>query len=493
MSEKPVREETLDPATPQDWDALRELGHRMVDDMLGYLQTLRDRPVWQPIPPEVKSTLKSGIPHDPQGAQAVYDEFLTSVLPYPIGNIHPRFWGWVVGTGTATGALSEFLASVLNSNIGGAEQIGSYVEMQVIDWCKEMIGYPAEGSGILVSGASMANLVGLTVARNVKAGFDIRQQGIHAAPRRMLFYASAEVHSCIPRAVEILGLGRDSLRLIPVDANFEMDIAALEAAIAADRSAGHQPACIVGTAGTVNTGAFDNLTAIADICAREKLWFHVDGAFGALAAVSPNLRHLTAGMERADSLAFDVHKWMFVNYEAGVAIIRSKDLHHKTFNTMPDYLTHGERGAASGELWFGEYGIQLSRGFRALKVWMSLKEHGIDKYARIIEQNVEQAHYLAARVDESPELERLAPVPLNIVCFRYRVADMTEDQLDALNDELVIRLQEGGVALASSTRIHGHLCMRPSATNHRSVRADFDVLVDESIRLGRQIHAEMAG
>lgn len=493
MSHQSVREETLDPRTAQEWDALRALGHQMIDDMFGYLQTLRERPVWQPIPAEVKATLKAGIPHAPEGAQAAYEEFLTTVLPYPIGNIHPRFWGWVVGTGTATGALSEFLGSVLNSNIGGAEQIGSYVEMQVINWCKEMIGYPADGSGILVSGASMANLVGLTVARNVKAGYDIRQQGITDAPRRMMFYASVEVHSCIPRAVEVLGLGRDSLRLIPADSNFEMDLTALESAIAADRAAGHQPVCVIGTAGTVNTGAFDNLAAIADLCARENLWFHVDGAFGALAAIAPSLRHLTAGMDRADSLAFDVHKWMFVNYEAGVAIIRSKDLHHKTFNTMPDYLTHGDRGAASGELWFGEYGIQLSRGFRALKVWMSLKEHGIDKYARIIEQNVEQARYLAERVDESPELERLAPVPLNIVCFRYRTPEMNDVQLDALNDELVIRLQEGGVALASSTRIHGRLCVRPSATNHRSTLADFDVLVNEVIRLGREIHAEMTG
>lgn len=484
--------ETLDPSSPQDWEALRALGHRMVDEMFAHMQTLRDRPVWQPIPPEVKARLLSEpLPHEPLGAEIAYEDFLRDVLPYPVGNTHPRFWGWVVGTGTPLGALADFLGAAMNANLGGAEQAPNYVEVQALDWLKEMIGYPSEASGLMVSGASMANLVGLTVARNTKAGFDVRQAGLQSDARRLIFYASSEVHSCVPRALEVLGLGRESLRLIAVNDAYEMDIPALKAQIDLDRAAGHHPICVIGAAGTVNTGAFDDLNGLADICAAEDLWLHVDGAFGALAAISPHYRHLTAGMERADSVAFDVHKWMFMQYEAAVVFVRSHDAHHAAFNTMPSYLSHGDRGAASGDIWFSEYGIQLSRGFRALKVWMSLKEHGADKYARLIEQNCAQAQYLMKRVDAEPELERLAPVTLNIVCFRYVVAGATDEALNALNHELTIRLQEQGKVLATSTKLRGKVCLRPSATNHRSVLADFDVLVDEILSIGRQLKAEM--
>lgn len=485
-------DETLDPSNPQDWEEMRALGHRMVDEMFTYMQTFRERPVWQAIPPEVKARLlNQPLPHEPLGAEIAYEDFVRDVLPYPVGNTHPRFWGWVVGTGTPLGALADFLGAAMNANLGGAEQAPNYVEVQVLDWCKEMIGYPSEASGIMVSGASMANLVGLTVARNTKAGVDIRQAGVQGSAKRLIYYASAEVHSCVPRALEVLGLGRESLRLIPVNDVYEMDIEALKATIAADRAAGHQPICVVGTAGTVNTGAFDDLNAIADLCAAENLWFHVDGAFGALAAISPQYRHLTAGMERADSVAFDVHKWMFMQYEAAVVLVRSHDAHHSTFSTTPAYLSHGHRGASAGDIWFSEYGIQLSRGFRALKVWMSIKEHGIDKYARIIEQNCAQARYLMARVDAEPELERLAPVSLNIVCFRYAVAGVDDETLNTLNEELTIRLHEAGKVLATSTRLRGKVCLRPSATNHRSVLADFDVLTDEILSIGRQLKAEM--
>ncbi|HRL13248.1 MAG TPA: pyridoxal-dependent decarboxylase, partial [Aggregatilineales bacterium] len=308
---------------------------------------------------------------------------------------------------------------------------------------------------------------------------------------RLTFYASREIHSCIPRALEILGLGHDALRKIPVDEGFRIDITALEAAIAADRAAGFKPVCVIGAAGTVNTGAFDDLNALADLCAREKLWLHVDGAFGALAALSPTLRRLTRGMERADSLSFDLHKWMYVNYEAAVVLVRSSDQHYRTFTTTPEYLTHGTRGPAAGDIWLSDLGIQLSRDFKALKVWMSIKEHGIDKYARLIDQNVAQTRALAARVDAEPELERLAPVPLNIVCFRYVVPGLDDAALDAFNTELLLRSQEHGGSLVTSTRLNGRYCLRACITNHRTVRADIDVFIDDVLAIGRQLVREL--
>jgi aromatic-L-amino-acid decarboxylase len=286
----------------------------------------------------------------------------------------------------------------------------------------------------------------------------------------------------------MLGLGSDAYRHIPVDAEFQIDLPALEAAIAADRAAGHYPFCVVGSAGTVNTGAFDDLEALADICRREGMWFHVDGAFGALAALSPALSGLVAGMERADSIAFDLHKWMYMPIEVGCALVRREEDHRRAFSLTPDYLAHGgERGLASGAHWFSDYGVQLSRGFRALKVWLSIKEHGIQKYGRLIQQNVDQARYLAGMVDAESQLERLAPAPLNIVCFRYWVDGLDETALNELNQELLIRLHESGAAVPSYTTLNGSYALRVAITNHRSRREDFELLVREVIRLGEEL------
>jgi aromatic-L-amino-acid decarboxylase len=482
--EKSSMEETLDPT---DWEAMRELGHRMVDDMMSYLETVRQRPVWQPIPEEVKMALKQPLPLEPQSAEHAYQDFLENVLPHPMGNIHPRFWGWVQGTGTPLGMLAEMLAATMNPNLGGGDHVANYVEAQVLDWCKEMLGYPSGASGLLVSGGSMANLVGLTVARNTKAEFDVRQHGLQATRRKMVLYGSHEMHSSIQKAVELLGLGNHSLRKIPVNADFEIDVLALEQAISDDRAAGHQPFCVIGNAGTVNTGAIDNLNELANICERGRLWFHVDGAFGALVALSPALQHLVVGMERADSIAFDMHKWMYMPYEVGCALVRQEQDHRQAFSLTPEYLAHTTRGLAAGPLWFSDYGVQLSRGFKALKVWLSIKAHGIQKYAGLIQQNVEQARYLATLVDSTPELERLAPVPLNIVCFRFKADNVDEDLLNRINQEILIQLHESGLAVPSYTTLNGKYALRVAITNHRSQRGDFDILVHEVVQLGRSL------
>ena len=477
-------EETLD---PQDWQALRQLGHRMLDDMFDYLQTARQRPVWQPIPANVKSGLKKPLPFEPQPLETIYQDFLENILPYQLGNTHPRFWGWVIGTGSASGMLAEMLAAAMNPNAAGGDQISNYVEVQVIDWCKEMLGYHQGASGILVSGASMANLVGLAVARNTQASFDMRKHGLQSVPKQMVLYASTETHSCIKKAVQLMGLGDEALRLIPVDTEYKIDLPALRATLAADQSAGLQPFCVVGNAGTVNTGAIDDLDSLAELCQQEGLWFHVDGAFGSLAALSPSLRPRLKGLERADSLALDLHKWMYMPYDIACALVRDPQAHHQTFAEKPDYLARAERGMAAGEVWFSDLGVQLSRSFRALKAWVLIQEHGIHKYARLIEQNVAQAGNLAGLIKVTPQLEILAPAPLNIVCFRFNPGGMDQLTLNELNQELLILLHESGIAAPSYTTLIGRYAIRVAITNHRSRSEDFDALVREVVRIGQSL------
>jgi aromatic-L-amino-acid/L-tryptophan decarboxylase len=482
----PAREESLD---PRDWGQMRRLGHRMLDDALDYLERVRERPVWKPVPESTKEALRAPLPVEGEGPTAVYEEFRRDVLPHTMGNIHPRFWGWVIGTGTPFGALADLMASTMNPNMGGGDQGPSYVELQVLAWLKEMLGYPADASGILVSGGSMANLVGIAVARNAKAEADVAQEGLTAAPRSMVLYASAETHNSVHKAVSLLGLGRGALREIPVDSAYRIDVAALGRAIAQDRKSGRHPFCVVGNAGTVNTAAIDPLSELADLCAAENLWFHVDGAFGALAAMAPELRPLVRGMERADSLAFDLHKWMYVNYEVGCALVRWPEQHRAAFVSPADYLAHLSRGLPAGPVWFSEYGVQLSRGFRALKIWMSLKEHGAAKYGRLVRQNCEQARYLEALVEKEPDLVLMAPTALNIVCFRFAPRGMDDARADAINEEILYGLQESGIAVPSSTLLRGRFALRVCICNHRTRREDLDLLLREVLQRGRAMAA----
>jgi aromatic-L-amino-acid decarboxylase len=484
-------EETLD---PDDWEAMRKLGHKMLDDMLDYMKTVRERPVWQHVPERIKAHFCSPVPQHPQSPEEIYNEFVENVLPYPMGNIHPRFWGWILGTGTVMGAFAELLAATMNTNTGGgANHVANHVEKQVIDWIKEMLGYPASASGVLTSGCSAANIIGLAVARNAKADFDLRHKGLQSATQKMVLYASQEAHSSIQKAVELLGLGSEALRLLPVNDVFQIDLQALKAAIKKDREDGYLPFCVVGAAGTTNTGGIDDLDALAALCQQENLWLHVDGAFGAWAALSSKARNKVVGLERADSLALDLHKWMYMPYEIGCILVRDEAQHRQAFSLTPDYLAHGENeGGLSGvDLpWFSDYGFQLSRGFRALKAWMSIKEHGSRKYARMIQKNIDQAVYLGGLVDSSPELELSAPVTLNVVCFRYVASDVDDAALDELNKNIVVELQERGIAVLTGTVIRGKYVLRAANTNHRSCHEDFDILVREVVRIGKKLKAD---
>jgi glutamate/tyrosine decarboxylase-like PLP-dependent enzyme len=345
------------------------------------------------------------------------------------------------------------------------------------------MGFPPGSSGLLVSGGSAANLTALTVARNAMNP-GVREQGVAVDEGRLTLYASHEVHSSVRKAAELLGLGEQGLRLIPTRADYTIDLDALVRTLAQDRAAGMKPFCVVGTAGTVNTGAIDALDELADLCAREKLWFHVDGAFGALAMISPALRPDVAGLQRADSVIFDFHKWLYAPYEAACVLVRKGDAHRQSFSVIPSYLAALDGGIATAPIRYSEYGVQLSRGFRALKVWMALKADGFGKYARMIEQNVEQARYLSRLVEAHPRLELMAQTRLNIVNFRYRRPGLDPAALDALNQRILIALQESGFAVPSSTVLQGRFTIRCAIVNHRSMRADFEALANEVVRLG---------
>ncbi len=488
---------TFDPATPEEWDALRELGHRMLDDMANYLENIRDTAVWQQIPDRAASSFLTPVPRVGIGQKQAYERFLSDVLPYHNGNLHPRFFGWVRGNGTAYAMLAEMLSAGMNAHLGGFNNAPAMVERQVINWFASLLGFEG-ASGLFVTGGTMANTLSLAVARYSTAeknGYDVRALGVQSwpgatVPAPMVFYGSTETHNWAMKASEWLGLGRRAFRAIPCNDEFQIDLGALKKQIEEDRAAGLLPFCVIGTAGTVNTGACDDLTSLADIAQKEQLWFHVDGAFGALLKLSPKYQHFVSGIERADSLGFDLHKWGSMPFECGCVLVRNADIHKRAFATPADYLKETSRGVAAGGAYFAERGLDLTRGFKALKVWMSLQADGIDKLVSIIEQNISHVQYLKTVIGESDRLELLAPSPLNVVCFRYIGTNLESGALNALNSELLLRLQERGISVPSSTIIRGTFSLRVAHVNHRAKREDIDALVSAVLAIGAELERD---
>lgn len=479
-----IREETLD---PEDWESSRAIAHRMVDDAVDHLDRVRERPVWQAMPDSVRNRFQTGLPDGPASLEQVYRDYRETVAAYPMGNVHPRFWGWYMGASNFTGALGDFLAAVEGTNLGGGNTGASQVEQQVVDWLKEIAGFPKSASGTLTSGGSMANLVAHTVIRNLAAGYDVRKEGIAALKRPLRFYASDQVHSCHQKALETLGLGSRALVEIATDDHQRIRLDALEAAIAKDRADGLQPACVIGTAGATNTGAIDDLVAIADLCEREALWFHVDGCIGGVLRLAPDHAHLVAGIERAGSVAIDPHKWLHAPFEAGAILIKDPQAHFATFEMHGPYLQLQERGMIAGKF-LADYGLELSRGFRALKIWMAFKEQGAAKFGRLISQDIGHARYMASQIEAHPRLELIAPVDLNIVCFRHVAPD--EDAAKVLNTEIMLRIQERGLALPSDTTVNGRHGLRCAFNNHRTRREDIDGFLSDVLSVAEEILLE---
>jgi len=469
------------PLDPDDWDYFRRTAHDALDAAIDGLSHAGDGPVWLPTPKSVRDRFREPLPRAPRDLEAVLGDVQSLIAPYVVGNTHPRFFGWAHGAGTPVGVVAELIAAALNANCGGRDHIGPIVERQIAGWAAEAFGFPAGSSGVFVTGSSQANFLGLLIARDAALGHQVRESGLGGVDVQLTAYTSAEAHACVRQAMELAGVGSAFLRLIETDAAGSMRIDALGRAIAADRDAGLCPFLIVGTAGAVNFGAFDDLAALADIAAAEDIWLHVDGAFGAMTALSASLKPLTGGLERAHSVAFDFHKWAHVPYDAGFLLVRDPEAHRGTFAAPAAYLSRAPRGLAAGDDWPCDYGPDLSRGFRALKVWLSFQTLGADAIGAAIDSNCAAARRLAEHVARSDLFELAAPVPLNIVCFGLR----GDDGRGAL--ELAMRLQEQGLAAPSTTRIGDRVVLRAAVFNHRTSFADVDGFFDDASRIAAQL------
>jgi glutamate/tyrosine decarboxylase-like PLP-dependent enzyme len=467
---------------PGDWPAFRAQAHAALERALDRLQHVAEGPVWRPTPADVRARFEAPMPTAPRELPDVLADIDTLIAPYVVGNTHPRFFGWAHGAGTAAGVVAELIAAALDANCGGRDHIGPIVERQVARWAAEAFGFPAGSSGVFVTGASQANFLGLLVARDAALGHAVRAAGLNRQSAQLCAYASTEAHGCVRQAMELAGVGSDFLRSIETSATGAMRIDFLRDAIRRDRAAGLAPFLIVGTAGGVNFGAFDDLAALADLAAAERLWLHVDGAFGALTALAPSLRPLIGGLERARSVAFDFHKWAHAPYDAGFLLVRDGAAHKATFAAPAAYLSRLPRGLAAGDDWPCDYGPDLSRGFRALKVWLTFQTLGADAIGRSIEANCAAARHLAARVAASDVFALAAPVPLNIVCFRIK-----GDAEGASSAELVMRLQERGLAAPSTTRVDGRPVIRAAIFNHRTTLADVDGFFEDAARIAAEL------
>jgi aromatic-L-amino-acid/L-tryptophan decarboxylase len=458
--------------------------------MIDHIRDVRSRPVWQPTPAAVRERFRQALPRQGRELAAVLADFETLIQPYSNGNLHPLFMGWVHGSGTATGMIAEMLAAGLNANCGGRDHIGLVVEQQITQWAADAFGFPRSASGVFVTGTSMANFLGLLVARDECLGHSIRRSGLRTGDAQLVAYASCEAHGCIAKALELAGIGSDHLRLVPVDDRGAMRSDLLSQSIEADRQQGLRPFLIVGTAGSVNTGAIDDLNVLADLAQQQDLFLHIDGAFGALAVLAPSLRPRLAGIERAHSIAFDFHKWAHVPYDAGFLLVRNAAAHYGTFASPAAYLSRAPRGLGVGEVWPCDLGPDLSRGFRALKTWFTLQVFGVEQIGACIAENCRVARYFGALIDASSLFELCAPVSLNIVCFSIKGRGSNQ-----LNEDIVMALHMGGNAVPSITRRHDKSMIRVAIVNHRTTVADMDQFLNYLVATVRacRLKAEGAG
>jgi len=466
---------------PKDWESFKECGKQILVDLFNYIEDIDNEKVWKPMSKGTIEKLEEPIPVECQSIEESYQEFLETILKTnsPM-NIHPGFFGWVMGCGNPVGVLAEMLAAGMNSNVIGGTQVPCKVENQVIDWLKSLFGFGHYSSGVLTSGCSEANLIALTVARNQVENSKVKQQGLCGIKEKMIFYTSVERHHSVDKAIEIIGVGSNNLHLVPVNEEFQMDINALEEMIVNDQEAGYYPIGVIANLGTVNSGAVDDLSKIYEITTRENLWLHVDGAFGALAALTEKYKKLGNILNKVDSLAFDLHKWLYMPYGVGCVLVQNQKSHYETFAASSEYINHRE-------VWYSDYGFELSRGFDALKVWLCMKTYGLNKYKALIEADLKKATYLGELILRYKELELLSPVSLNIVCFRYRGKKTDDEQINSINKRILMSLQFEGKVFPSETSLNGKYAIRVSIANYKCQKNNLEYLVKRVLEIGRKI------
>ena len=483
----------------------RSAGHDLVELVAQFLESVPDRPVTPEHTPEsVRAVLRAAEPL-PQTGGAVRDLLRSTaelLFDHSLFNAHPRFFGYITSSPAPIGMLGDLLASAVNANVGAwrLAPIATEIEAQAVRWIAELIGFPQAGGGLFVSGGNMANMVGLFAARASAADWDVRAQGVGgAAARPLRVYASAETHTWIHKAADLSGIGTDSIRWIPTDADMRMDTAALRSAMQRDADASECAMMVVGTAGSVSTGAVDPLFEIAEICRQAGVWFHVDGAYGALAAAVPGTPHDLGALHLADSVAVDPHKWLYAPLEAGCIIVRNADALRRAFAYHPPYYHFGEEATN-----FTEYGPQNSRGFRALKVWLALRQAGRAGYVRMIGDDIRLSERLWSLVQAHPELEAFTQ-SLSITTFRYVPSELhaaratadaaaraaTDNYLNKLNEALLERIQNSGAAFVSNAVLGGCYVLRPCIVNFNTRQADVDALPGIVVELGREVHLRL--
>jgi len=468
------------PALLPNSEEFRADGDAAVRLVAEYFTSLPERPVFPVVSPEtIRASLDPSLPVEGREFTAILASIRDVIIAGSRHNGHPRFFGYVSPPAIPAAALADFLASALNSNVTSwrSAPAGTQIERLAVDWVKEIVGFPATATGLLVSGGSMANLNALAAAREAKLP-GIRSAGCLALGRQLRAYASDQVHFSVGKALALLGIGLDSLRTTPADDLQRLDLVAVERQIAEDRAVGHIPFCLVASLGSVGTGAVDDLGGAADLAARHGLWLHVDASYGGFAALAASQRHHFRDLGRADSVALDPHKWLYVPVDCGCVLYRDASPAYAAFAEQADYtrITESDPDEAFA---FWDYGLELSRRFRALKVWVALSHAGTRALGDAVERNIACAEHLAGSVQRSNDFQLMA-TGLSIVCFRYRPAsDASDCELDALNEEIMIRVQKGGSSYLSGAKVGGRFTLRACVLNYRTTETDVDALLDD--------------